>query len=153
MNTAAPDILNLANYPDLHAPAAEWFSSQWHVPTDAYRASMADGLHAAGGVPAWYIVRDGAEIGAGIGIIANDFHKRPDLTPNLCALYVAPPYRGRGWARALLNCACADLAAHGVPDAYLITGHTALYERMGWTFYGMVTEDGGGQIRMYHKSL
>lgn len=113
MNMAAPDILNLANYPDLHAPAAEWFSSQWHVPTDAYRASMADGLHAAGGVPAWYIVRDGAEIGAGIGIIANDFHKRPDLTPNLCALY----------------------------------------ERMGWTFYGMVTEDGGGQIRMYHKSL
>ena len=52
MNTAAPDILNLANYSDLHAPAAEWFSSQWHVPTDAYRASMADGLHAAGGVPA-----------------------------------------------------------------------------------------------------
>ena len=42
---AAPGILNLANYPDLHA-AAEWFSSQRHVPTDAYRASMADGLHA-----------------------------------------------------------------------------------------------------------
>ena len=112
MNTAAPDILNLANYPDSYA-AAEWFSSQRHVPTDAYRASMADGLHAAGGVPAWYIVRDGAESGNGIGVIADDFHKRPDLTPNLCALY----------------------------------------ERMGWTFYGMVTENDGGQIRMYHKSL
>ncbi len=69
--------------------------------------------HAAGGVPVRYTVCNAAESGNGIGVIADDFHKRPDLTPNLCALY----------------------------------------ERMDGTFYGMVPEDGGGQIRMYHKSL
>ena len=132
MNTAAPDILNLANYPDLHAPAAEWFSSQWHVPTDAYRASMADGLHAAGGVPAWYIVRDGAEIGAGIGIIANDFHKRPDLTPNLCALYVAPPYRGRGWAIQLLGYAFWFYENH---DRTAVRLHVSENNARAITFY------------------
>ena len=50
-------------------------------------------------VPRWYLVIDEKdEIVAGAGIIDNDFHDRPELTPNLCALYVEESWRGRGIA-------------------------------------------------------
>lgn len=37
-----------------------------------------------GVIPNWFI--------AGAGVIENDFHNRPDLTPNICALYVEEDY-------------------------------------------------------------
>ena len=104
-------------------------------------------------LPAWYVILDGDRIIAGLGVIDNDFHKRPDLTPNLCALYVEREYRMRGLARRLLDHACRELGAHGCTDAYLITDHTSLYERCGWSFFTMVEENCGGMIRMYHRAI
>ena len=49
--------------------------------------------------------------------------------------------------------ACADLKESGIMDAYLITSHTTFYEKCGWSFYGMIEEDTGDLIRMYHRSL
>ena len=143
-------IISLRQRPELIPAAAQWFHEKWKVPAAAYLESM----HAeqTSGVPAWYVILDGAgSIIAGLGVIANDFHKRPDLTPNLCALYVEQSYRRRGIARKLLDHACAALAAHHVPTAYLITSHTAFYERCGWSFYGMIEEDDGNLIRMYRR--
>ena len=113
---------------------------------------MENAKTAQAGVPAWYVVLDEENIVAGFGIIENDFHKRPDLTPNLCAIFVEEPYRGKDLARTLLNFACQELAKHGVQDLYLITTHTEFYEHCGWDFYGMVEEDEGDMVRMYHHS-
>ena len=85
--------------------AAGWFSDKWAVPAEAYLESMEA---ACGGraVPRWYLVIDEKdEIVAGAGIIDNDFHDRPELTPNLCALYVEENWRGRGIAGCLLELA------------------------------------------------
>ena len=82
-------------------------------------------------------------------MIENDFHERRDLAPNLCALYVEPDRRGRGIAGALLDFACRDMRAAGVERLYLVTDHTAFYERYGWTFLTMVTGDDRTQERMY----
>ena len=46
-------------------------------------------------------------------MIANNFHRQIDLTPNICAVYVEPRARGRGVARALIDRACAELSAAG----------------------------------------
>ena len=86
---------------------------------------------------------------AGAGVIANDFHDRKDLTPNLCALFVGPPWRGRGTAGRLLDFIRRDLGAMGIPRLYLVTDHTAFYERYGWTFLTMVTGDDHLPERMY----
>ncbi len=145
-------IRSIREFPQRIGEFAEWFHEKWKVPVDAYAESMEASLSAERGVPAWYVIENSVgKVIAGIGIIENDFHKRPDLTPNLCALYVEEPYRGQGLARALLDRACSDLAAQGVKDAYLITGHTSLYERCGFDFYGMIEEDDGNMIRMYHR--
>ena len=135
---------------------ADWFAGKWGVPLEAYIESMTDCLKREGAVPQWYVITDEEaadpkQIVAGAGVIANDFHKRPDLTPNLCALYVEEPYRRREIARTLLDFICDDLSAMGVDRAYLITGHTAFYEKCGWEFYGMIEEEDGNMIRMYTR--
>ena len=83
------------------------------------------------------------------GLIENDFHDRSDLAPNLCALFVQPPHRGRGLARQLLDHIRCDAAQMGVDRLYLVTDHTDFYERCGWQFLTTVHDESGRPERMY----
>ena len=60
-----------------------------------------------------FVVLDGTGVIGGLGVIANNFHRRTDLTPKICAVYVEPRARGRGVARALIDRVCAELSAAG----------------------------------------
>ena len=99
------------------------------IPEDAYAESMNKSLSADTVVPAWYTVIKDERIIAGLGVIENDFHDRPDLTPNVCAVYVEAEYRNRGIAGEMLGYVCKDMSAHGIDTLYLLTDHTGFYER------------------------
>ena len=142
-------ILPLRDMPALVPQAAGWFSGRWGIPAGEYRKSMEQCLRRRGPIPQWYVVRDGGRLIAGAGVIENDFHDRPDLTPNLCALFVEPDQRNRGLAGRLLDFIRRDLGTMGIPRLYLVTDHTSFYERYGWTFLTMVTGDDGLPERMY----
>lgn len=131
--------------------AAQWFHEKWKVPLEAYLESMEDSFTADSGVPQWYLALDEGRIVGGLGVIENDFHKRKDLAPNICAVYVDEAYRRQGMARAMMDRVCRDLAEKGVKDVYLITTHTEFYEHCGFDFYGMIEEDEGDMVRMYHR--
>ena len=111
------------------------------------------GLKASGPVPRWFIAVDGQRIIGGLGVIENDFHDRKDLTPNVCAVFVEPEYRGQGIAGALLNFVCKEMKALGLDTLYLLTDHDSFYERYGWEFFCMAQGDGEDEpSRMYvHK--
>ena len=80
---------------------------------------------------------------AGVGLIPQDFHDRPDLTPNLCALFVEEAWRGQGLARR-------EAGAAGIPRLYLVTDHTAFYEKCGWTYLTQARDTENGEpIRVY----
>lgn len=146
------EIVRITDAPELKAEAAEWFNGKWGVPTEAYLESMDESL--AGGLPGWYLAMADGRIIGGCGIIANDFHQRPDLTPNLCALYVEEDCRRGGIAGALLDFACRDMAERGVKTLYLVTDHTSFYERYGWEFLCLVKETGCDNLtRMYVKNI
>ena len=49
----------------------------------------------------------------------------------------------------LLDFIRRDLGAMGIPRLYLVTDHTAFYERYGWTFLTMGTGDDHLPERMY----
>lgn len=86
----------------------------------------------------------------GLGVIENDFHDRKDLAPNVCAVYVEEEYRGRGIAGSLLGYVCDDMEGKGIYTLYLITDHTAFYERYGWESLCMAQGDGEeGMSRIY----
>jgi GNAT superfamily N-acetyltransferase len=101
----------------------------------------------------WFLCLDGDQIVGGLGVIENDFHDRPDLTPNVCAVYTEESHRCQGIAGKLLNIAVEDLRAKGISPAYLVTDHISFYERYGWEFLCMVQGDGEPDMtRMYiHK--
>lgn len=132
---------------------AVFFHNKWKVPVRAYVESMQDGLKSKTGVPSWYYVRVNGEFIAGLGVIENDFHKRKDLTPNICAVFVKENYRNRGIARKMLDFVCKDLAENGIKDVYLITTHTSFYEKCGFDYYCDIEENDGNIVRGYHKKL
>ena len=87
MVRATSGPLPLRRHPALAEMAAAWFSEKWGLPQQSYRESIR--ACRAAGVPQWYVVPDGkGGIAAGAGLIENDFHNRPDLCPNVCALFV-----------------------------------------------------------------
>lgn len=142
------EIVKLADRPELLDQAVDWFSSKWGVPAEAYRESMEDSMNAA--VPSWYLCLNGDNIIGGMGVIENDFHDRPDLTPNVCAVYTEPFFRCRGIAGRLLDFVVCDMHAHGIDTLYLLTDHDSFYERYGWEYFCPATSDGEeAPSRMY----
>ena len=147
------ELLKIQEHPELVKQAAQWFHEKWGIPEEAYLESMTDCLKAFGPVPQWFIAVDGQRIIGGLGVIENDFHDRKDLTPNVCAVFVEPEYRGQGIAGALLNLVCKEMKALGLDTLYLLTDHDSFYERYGWEFFCMAQGDGEDEpSRMYvHK--
>lgn len=141
--------VTLKEMPSMRERAAEWFHSKWGVPQDAYLECMDANLNGETEY-GWYLCLDGEKIIAGLGVIANDFHDRKDLTPNVCAVYTDEEYRGKGIAGQLLNLVVEDCRAKGISPVYLVTDHTGFYERYGWEFLCMVQgDDEPTMTRMY----
>ena len=141
--------IDLRNRPELEQAAAQWFHSKWGVPLEAYLACMDAYLQKETEL-GWFLCMEGSEIVGGLGVIENDFHDRPDLTPNVCAVYTEEAHRCRGIAGSLLNMAVENLRAKGISPAYLVTDHTSFYERYGWEFLCLVQGDGEPDMtRMY----
>lgn len=146
----AYEILTLREHPERKAVWARWFHEKWGVPEEAYLESMDACLAGVSAVPQWYAAEEDGRILGGLGVIENDFHNRPDLAPNVCAVYVEEAYRCRGIAGRLLDRVCEDMHSLGVRPLYLLTDHTGFYERYGWRFLEPVLGDGETEpARMY----
>ena len=144
------NILKLSDHPEYLHSAAQWFSKHWGVPADLYQESIKAFIENKHSIPQWYLVLDEQHtIVAGCGIIENDFHDRTDLTPNLCALYVEENYRHQHIAKQLLAFAKHEMQAISFEYLYLVTDHTEFYEKCGWDFLTLVTDDDGEKMRMY----
>ncbi len=141
--------VTLRQKPQFQKQAAAWFHDKWEVPQEAYLACMEAYLSGKTEY-GWYLCLDGEKIVGGLGVIENDFHRRKDLAPNVCAVYTEKEYRCQGIAGQLLDLVVKDMKTKGVTPIYLITDHTDFYERYGWEFLCMVQEsDGPDMIRMY----
>ena len=145
--------INLTEMPSIKDEAAEWFHSKWRVPKEAYLECM-DAFLNGDTDYGWYLCLDGDKIVAGMGVIENDFHNRPDLTPNVCAVYTEPEYRDQGICGRLLSFVCKDMKQTGIDTLYLLTDHLGFYERYGWKYLCPVQGDGEEKLsRMYEKIL
>ena len=141
--------ITLREHPELERAAAAWFHARWNVPEEAYLACM-DAYLSGETELGWYLCLDGERIVGGLGVIENDFHNRPDLSPNVCAVYVDESHRGRGIAGRLLEMVVEDLRAKSISPLYLLTDHIGFYERYGWEFLCMAQGDGEPQMsRIY----
>lgn len=147
-------IIRIQDHPELVNDAAAWFHQKWDYPVEAYIDSMKECLQRKTDVPQWYVVMDGCNIIAGLGVIENDFHDRKDLTPNVSSVFVEEEYRRQGIAGKMLRFVCDEFAARGINTLFLVTDHTSFYERYGWTFLCMVQGDGEPEMtRLYRHEI
>ena len=143
------EYVTLRQKPELAEEAAGWFSKHWGIAEEAYRQCMNDCLQDRSNYD-WFLCLNNGQIIAGLGVIANDFHQRKDLTPNICAVYTEEAHRNQGIAGKLLNMAVEDMRNRGISPLYLLTDHSGFYERYGWQFLCYVSnEDGESESRMY----
>ena len=140
--------ITLCERPELKNMAACWFHEKWGVPKEAYLECMENYLN-GNTEYGWYLCLDGDKIIGGMGVIENDFHKRKDLSPNVCAVYTEEGFRDHGIAGRLLDLVVEDMRTKGITPLYLVTDHTGFYERYGWAFLCMAHDDSGSETRVY----
>lgn len=96
---------------------------------------------------------DGEELVSFCTLAEMDDIQPVDLTPWVGFLYTFPQYRGRRCAGELL--AHAEVLAHadGAESLYISTNHVGLYEKYGYSFFGIMKDVDGKDSRVYTKPL
>jgi predicted N-acetyltransferase YhbS len=84
---------------------------------------------------------DGVPAGT-VQLIACDSKARPDLTPWLAAMFVAPEFRGRGIGLALVGRLIADANRLGCKEVFLETDIPEFYAHQGARRYQPLPEGG-----------
>lgn len=137
-------IRRIAETPHAAAVAAWLHAAWWDLEGWSLAATQAF-LEAAAGpaAPIAFVAeRDGAPVGTAT-LDTDDLESRPDLTPWLASVWVAPSWRGQGVATALVRHVEATAAALGLPELWLHTADAVpLYARLGWQPIGMETWQG-----------
>jgi N-acetylglutamate synthase-like GNAT family acetyltransferase len=75
---------------------------------------------------------DGEAVGTA-SLTAHDLDERPDLTPWLAGVFVAPHVRGRGYVTILVSAIEQEARAASVSTLWLYTSEAErIYARLGW---------------------
>ena len=121
-----------------HIPQlAGWLHAQWGYlhENDSVerRAARLESRTTRGGVPVTFVAVDGETLLGSASLVDDDLETRPELTPWLASVYVAPEHRGRGVASALVRRVVDEARDSGVSRLYLwTTDQERLYARLGW---------------------
>ncbi|MFC0406990.1 GNAT family N-acetyltransferase [Roseomonas elaeocarpi] len=91
---------------------------------------------------------DGAPVGTA-SLTAHDLDERPDLTPWLAGVYVAPDARGQGYAGLLVAAVEQAAAAMGISTLWLYTNTAErIYARAGWKAVEVIQHKGTPVVLM-----
>lgn len=85
------------------------------------------------GIPMTLIAFEGETLYGSASLVVNDLTSHPHLTPFMASVFVAPEYRRRGVATALVLQSIATIGQLGIETLYLIThDQQQLYKNLGW---------------------
>lgn len=134
-------IAYLADHPQHIPTVAHWQYEEWgHLnPGDSVQGRIERLSQHTGrpGLPTTLIALAHDTVLGSAGLVVNDLRSQPALTPFLASVYVAPAYRRRGVATALVTQAKVVIQQLGLPVLYLITpDQQNLYARLGWQAQG-----------------
>ena len=131
-------IAYLADHLDALPTLVDWEVTTWghlapsRTPDDVRASFMRRSTR--GAIPSTRLALDGATPVGMASLVQQDLTTRPELTPWLASVFVAPHARQRGIGGQLVRAVVADAKALGVPRLYLITpDRMAFYRRLGWT--------------------
>jgi GNAT superfamily N-acetyltransferase len=130
-------IYNLRDVQDYLPQLAQWHQHEWSYlnPGEDLRGRIArmQQYLRADFLPSTFVAMDDELLGSA-AIVAHDMDTRPELTPWLASVYVAPAYRRRGIARMLITHIIEQAARNDVEKLFLFTpNHSAYYQNLGWS--------------------
>ncbi|MEZ4866891.1 MAG: GNAT family N-acetyltransferase [Caldilineaceae bacterium] len=127
----------LADHP-LHLPTlAVWHYAQWgHLNAGETLQGRIERLRQHVGkpaIPTTVIALEGELLLGSASVVGNDLRTHPHLSPFLASVYVAPEFRRRGIASALVREIMHLAHQLAFPTLYLITpDQQRLYASLGW---------------------
>ena len=130
-------FIYLRDCPECFPIVAGWIWDEWkHLVAQRLLAEFEAWLRQdvrGSGLPTTLVRVEGGMPIATVSLESDDMEIRPDLTPWLASLYVAPEYRGRGHGRALVRAAEDEARSLGLSVLYLYTpGQERFYAALGW---------------------
>ncbi|MBD9362766.1 GNAT family N-acetyltransferase [Methylomonas fluvii] len=131
-------IINLSQEPHQIPTLAQWHHAEWadlnpgqtlEQRIKKMQAYLSDKL-----IPSTFIYKHESQLAGSAAIIHNDMDTRPELTPWLASVYVAPEYRLQGIGAKLVRHVMRQTQAAGLAKLYLFTPDQAdFYAKLGWT--------------------
>ena len=121
-----------------HIPRlAEWLHAQWGYLHEGdsveRRAARLEARSTRGGIGTAFVAVDGETLLGTASLVDQDLEIRPELTPWLASVFVAPEHRRKGVAAALVRRVVEEARGQRIPRLYLwTTDQQSLYARMGW---------------------
>ena len=133
-------ILNLKDEPEHLSTLAEWHQQQWSSlnpgeTIDMRIIRMQDYLN-NDFIPttfiATFIAKQDVLIGSA-AIVENDMEILSELSPWLASVFIAPPYRKKGFGTKLVLHVMQQARLHGIEKLYLYTPDDEdFYKGLGW---------------------
>ncbi|WP_425618428.1 GNAT family N-acetyltransferase [Anatilimnocola sp. NA78] len=130
-------ILPLAARPHSIPRLAAWHFGEWGKlnPTNdvAARSIKLQQHLQQHAIPTTFVAVEGAELLGSAALVEQDLDLRPEYTPWLASVFVAPQHRARGIGRQLVQRVMAEAKAQHVTKLYLFTfHHERFYASLGW---------------------
>jgi GNAT superfamily N-acetyltransferase len=132
------EIELLADRPEFIPTLADWHFREWAYlrPGDSV-ANRINILHERSGgreLPITFVASSGSELLGSAMLIHHEMDTRPDYTPWLAGVFVAPAQRRRGIGRALAEHVVHAAAVLGFPTVYLFTPSAEqFFSHLGWS--------------------
>ncbi len=129
-------IVTTSVRPDLVQVTARWRWEAFFRDTDPFEDILEAARQTAAlarPIPRTFVLLvDGEPVGTA-SLTAHDLDERPELTPWLAGLFVAPHARGRGYAAQLIAAVEQQARATSVPTLWLYTNTAErIYASIGW---------------------
>jgi predicted N-acetyltransferase YhbS len=128
----------LADRPEFIPTLAEWHFREWaYLRSGDSVANRIRLLHERSGrreLPVTFVALSGAELLGSAMLMHHEMDTRPQYTPWLAGVFVAPAQRQRGIGRALTQHVITEAAARGFATLYLFTPSAeAFFSHLGWS--------------------
>ncbi|MCK5394626.1 MAG: GNAT family N-acetyltransferase [Gammaproteobacteria bacterium] len=129
-------IINLKSHPEHLELLARWHHAEWSYlnPEEniAQRITRMRSYLNDDFIPSTFIANDRELLGSA-AIVKNDMETKPQLSPWLASVYVAPPNRNRGIGTKLVLHSMEMARSNNINKLYLLTPDKKLfYQKLGW---------------------
>ena len=128
----------LADHLEFLPTLAQWHHDEWgHLnPAGSVESRLARlrSCCQRGGIPLAVFAHENGQLLGSASLVRNDMETRPELTPWLASVFVAPAHRRRGVGALLVRRVMAEAAAQNFAILYLYTVRSKnFYANLGWS--------------------